>query len=138
MAALVASITKKECKEISVFDSPDCNGEDRHTICVGDNKIPVTDNFSVEMIGVFDGHGVVKLQNFSGGIRVIFSHSVSALLNQQSCIGISSSSTIWNLYDKHYSQSFPTPLSKESLIVSNLSRITWILFKCKYANISRV
>ena len=38
MAALVASITKKECKEISVFDSPDCNGEDRHTICVGDNK----------------------------------------------------------------------------------------------------
>lgn len=64
MAALVASITKKECKEISVFDSPDCNGEDRHVICVGDNKIPVTDNFSVEMIGVFDGHGGSEASEF--------------------------------------------------------------------------
>ena len=54
MAALVALITKKECKEITVFDSPDCNGEDRHTICVGDNKIQVTDNFSVEMMGVYE------------------------------------------------------------------------------------
>ena len=65
MAALVASITKKECKEITVFDSPDCNGEDRHVICVGDNKIPVTDNFSVEMIGVFDGHGGREVAVFS-------------------------------------------------------------------------
>ncbi len=64
MAALVASVTKKECKETTVFDSPDCNGEDRHVICVGDNKITVTDNFSVELIGVFDGHGGEEASEF--------------------------------------------------------------------------
>ena len=64
MAALIESSSKKVCNVVSVFDSPDCSQEDRHIVFVGNDKIVVNENFAVELVGVFDGHGGVEASEF--------------------------------------------------------------------------
>jgi len=98
MASLVEKQSKKEyiSRSVSVFESPEDKNEDRNIIYTGTSRFIISDELSIELACVFDGHGgdevsIFLKQNFAK----IFINTVSSIISINGSISESKKDMIY-------------------------------------------